>query len=85
MPVLALKTLLWHSSTRLHVCQCFHCVIRDSAHLTSFQLKNAFERKKILVLTLYNLILHSSMRWPVSQCFHCVVTDSAQKRVYSAK
>ena len=52
---------------------------RVLAHLTSFLLKNAFTRKKKLVLALISLILHNSMRLHVSQCFHCVKADKVRK------
>ena len=48
-------------------------------HLTSFLLKNAFQRREKLVLSLVSLSLHNSMRLHVSQCFHCVKTDNVQK------
>ena len=76
------NTLIVHSSTRLYVCQCFLCVINDSAHLTSFQLKNTFERREKLVLMLNNLILHCFLRLHISECFLCVVPDSAQKNAF---
>ena len=53
---------------------------RVLTHLTSFLLKNAFKRKKMLVLALVNQILHKSMRLHFSQCFHCVKTDNVQKK-----
>ena len=69
---------------RLHHSQCFHCVKTDNVHktrfyLTSFLLKNAFKRKKKLVVALVSLILHNSMRLHHSQCFHCVKTDNVHK------
>ena len=88
MFVLALVSLIWHNSKRLHVSQCFHCVKTDNVQKTRFQreitrfsafnvvlLKNAFKRKQMLVLSLVSLIFHSLMRLYVSQCFHCVKTD----------
>ena len=44
------------------------------AHLTSFSLKDAFKRKKMLVLALVSLIRHNSIGLHVSQCFHRVKT-----------
>ena len=52
---------------------------RVLAPLTSFLLKNAFKRKKMLVLGLVSLLLHISMRLHVSQIFHCVKTDNVHK------
>ena len=76
----------------LHYSQCFHCVkmivciklvfsakYRVLAHLTSFLLKNAFKRRKTLVLALISLVRHNLMRLHHSQCFHCGKTDSVQK------
>ena len=92
MLVLGLVSLILHSSMRLLVSQCFHCVKTDNvqknvfsakqrvlAHLTSFLLKNAVKRRHILVLGLVSLILRNSMRLHVSQCFHCVKTNKVQK------
>ena len=59
MLVLALVSLIWHSSMRLHVSQCFHCVKTDNVQKTRFYreltrfsafnvvfaLKNAFKSK----------------------------------------
>ena len=42
----------------------------------SFLLKNAFIRKKMLVLAVVRLILHNSLRLHVSQFFHFVKTDN---------
>ena len=93
-----LVSLVVHSSMRLHVSQCFHCVKTDNVHktcfkrkkrllehLTSILLEKAFKRKKMFVLELVSIILHNSMRFHVSQCFHCVKTDNVQKRVFCAK
>ena len=55
--------------------------IYDS-HLTSFLLKNAFKRRKTLVLALVSLVLHNSMHLHRSQCFHCVKTDTVHKTRY---
>ena len=93
MLVLALVSLILQNSIRSLVSQCFHCVKTDNvqkkrvfrakycvlAHLTSFLLKNAFERREMLVLALVSLIQHTSMRLHVSLCFHCVKTDNVQK------
>ena len=57
----------------------FSAKYRILAHLTLFLLKNAFERRKMLVLALVSLIRHNSMRLHVSLCFHCVKTDNVQK------
>ena len=45
----------------------------------SFLLKNAFNRRKTLVLALVSIVLHNSMHLHRSQCFHCVKTDSVHK------
>ena len=37
MFVLALVSLIWHNSKRLHVSQCFHCVKTDNVQKTRFQ------------------------------------------------
>ena len=71
MLVLALVSLIRHSSMRLHLSQCFHCVKTDNVQkrrfyreITRFSpfnivlLKNAFERREMLVLALISLILH---------------------------
>ena len=55
---------------------------RVLAHLTSFLLKNAFKRRKTLVLALVSLVLHNSMHLHRSQCFHCVKTDTVHKTRY---
>ena len=53
---------------------------RVLAHLTSFLLKkNAFKRKKMLVLALVSLLLHNSLRLYVSQYFQSVKTDNVLK------
>ena len=39
MLVLALVSLIWHTSTRLHNSQCFHCVKTDNVHETRFTAK----------------------------------------------
>ena len=96
--VLALTSLILHNSMRLHVSQCFQCVKTDNvqkhvfsaksrvlAHLTSFLLKNAFKRRKMLVVALVSLILHNSMRLHVPQCFHFRKTIVCKKRVFTAK
>ena len=36
MPVLALVSLVWHNSMRLHHSQCFHCVKTNNKHKTRF-------------------------------------------------
>ena len=90
--VLALVSLVLHDLILFHHSQCFHCVKTDSvhktrfqleegvlAHLTSFLLKNAFKRRKTLVLALVSLVLHISMHLHLSQCFHCVKTDDVHK------
>ena len=77
---------------RLHHSQCFHGVKpivyikrvfsakkRVLAHLTSFLLKNAFNRREALVLALVSLVLHNSMHLHHSQCFRFVKTDSVHK------
>ena len=69
--------------------QCFHCVKTDTVHKTRYLreitrfsasnvvlLKNAFKRRKTLVLALVSLVLHNSMHLHCSQCFHCVKTDT---------
>ena len=48
----------------------------------SFLLKNAFKRRKTLVLALVSLVLHNSMHLHRSQCFHCVKTDTVYKTRY---
>ena len=93
MLVLALVSLIMHTSMRLHVSQCFHCVKTDNVHKMRFWREiprfsefnvvfagNAFERGEMLVLALVSLLLHDSIRLHVSQCFHCVKTDNVQKR-----
>ena len=57
----------------------FTAKYRVLAHLKLFLLKNAFERKEMLVLALVTLLLHNSKRLHVSQCFHCVETDNVYK------
>ena len=57
----------------------FSAKYRVLAHLTPFLLKNAFKRRKMLVLALISLVLHNSMRLHHSQCFHCVKTDNVHK------
>ena len=42
----------------------------------SFLLKNAFKRRKMLVLALVSQNLHIPICLHVSQCFHCVKTDN---------
>ena len=62
MLVLALVSLIRHSSMRLHLSQCFHCVKTDNVQKRRFYivlLKNAFERREMLVLALVSLILHN--------------------------
>ena len=63
----------------------FSAKYRVLAHLTSFLLKNAFERRKMIVLALVSLVLQNSMHLHVSQCSHCVKTDNVHKRRFSAK
>ena len=46
------------------------------AHLTSFLLKNAFKRRKMLVFALLSLVLNNSMRLHQFQCFDYVKTDN---------
>ena len=55
---------------------------RVLAHLTSFLLKNNFQRREMIVLALVSLVLHISMRLHHSQCFHCVKTDNVQETRY---
>ena len=93
MLVLALVSLIMHTSMRLHVSQCFHCVKTDNVHKTRFWreiprfsafnvvfAENAFESGEMLVLALVTLLLHDSIRLHVFQCFHCVKNDNVQKR-----
>ena len=54
----------------------FGAKYRVLAHLRSFLLKNAFKRRKMLVLALVNLVLHKLLRLHHSQCFYCVQTDN---------
>ena len=84
---------------RLQVSQCFHCCKTENvqktrfypekkrvlAHLTSFLLKNAYKRRKMLGLALVSLILHNSMRLHVSQCFHCFKTENVHKTRFQRK
>ena len=87
--VLALVSLVLHNSMHLQRSQCFHCVKTDTVHKTRYLreitrfsasnvvlLKNAFKRRKTLVLALVSLVLHNSMHLHCSQCFHCVKTDT---------
>ena len=92
MIVLVLVSLILHNSMRLHVSQCFHCVKTDNvhqtllAHLTSFLLKNAFERRKTLHPVLVILVRRNFLRLHVSQCVHCVKTNNVHKtRFFSTK
>ena len=75
--------------------QCFHCVKTDTVHKTRYLreitrfsasnvvfVKNAFKRRKTLVLALVSLVLHNSMHLHRSQCFHCVKTDTVHKTRY---
>ena len=92
MLVLALISLILHSSTGLQVSQCFHCVITDNVQKTRFYCDttrfSAFNvvfaekrvySKEMLVLALVSLILHVSTRLLVSKCFHCVKTDNVHE------
>ena len=97
--VLVLVSLSLHNLTRLHVSQCFHCVKNNNEHktcfkreimrftqLTSFLLKNALNRKEMLVLPLVRLVLLYTMCLHVFQCSHCVKTDNLPKtRFYRKK
>ena len=60
------------------------CIKRVLAHLTSFLLKNAFERRKTLHSALVILVLNNLMRLHVSQCVHCVKTDTVHQTRFSA-
>ena len=85
MLVVALVSLVVHSSMRLHISQCFQCVKTDNVHKTRFSAFNVVLAEKrvltqeMLVLALASLILHNFWRLPVSQCFHCVNTDNVHK------
>ena len=52
---------------------------RVLAHISSFLLKNAFKRRKMLVLALVSLVLHNSMRLHNYQCFHYVKIDNVHE------
>ena len=93
--VLALVGLVLHNSMHLHRSQCFHCVKTDTVHKTRYLreitrfsasnvvfAKNAFKRRKTLVLALVSLVMHNSMHLHRSQCFHCVKTDTVHKTRY---